>query len=90
MAPPDTVTILPAESSLAEEERAFRQLMPELLPEYKGQFVALLNGAVVGSGPDDEALAARLYERFGDAPFFIARVSQSPVVYDLPSPEAVG
>jgi ABC-type enterochelin transport system ATPase subunit len=60
-----------------------------LLKRYEGQFVALKKGRVVGHGTDDEELALRMFEKFGDAPFYIAKVSKEPIVYELPSPEVV-
>ena len=72
------------------EALAFRRKMPQLLDRYEGQFVALYGGRVIGHGADDEELAERMYERLGDAPFYIARVERQPTVYDLPSPEVVG
>jgi hypothetical protein len=74
----------------AVEAQAFQRKQAHLLQRYEGQFVALYRGRVVGHGPDDEELAQRMYERLGDAPFYIARVERQPTVYDLPSPEAVG
>ncbi|MCX6927455.1 MAG: hypothetical protein NT154_30255 [Verrucomicrobia bacterium] len=37
----------------------------------------------------DEALAARMFTRFGDAAFYIARLEKSPTVYEVPSPELI-
>jgi ABC-type enterochelin transport system ATPase subunit len=59
------------------------------LRRYEGQFVALYQGRVVGHGADDEELARRMFEKLGDVPFYIAKVSKEPTVYDLPSPETV-
>ncbi len=74
----------------AVEARTFQRKLTPLLKRYEGQFVALYRGRVIGHGPDDEELAKRMYERLGDAPFYIARVERQPTVYDLPSPEVVG
>jgi hypothetical protein len=30
-----------------------------------------------------------MFEKFGDAPFFIQRVEKEPAVYEVPSPEVV-
>jgi hypothetical protein len=60
-----------------------------LLRRYQGQFVALYRGRVVGHGPSDEDLARQMFEKFGDAPFFIQRVEKEPTVYEVPSPEVV-
>jgi len=73
----------------AAEARAFRRKLPQLLGRYEGEFVALYRDRVVGHGANDEELAQRMYERLGDAPFYIARVERQPTVYDLPSPEVV-
>ncbi len=73
----------------AAEAQAFRRKLPQLLGRYEGEFVALYRGRVVGHGANDEELALRMYERLGDAAFYIARVERQPTVYDLPSPEVV-
>src|SRR5437667_1196748 len=72
---------------LAAGQKAFERQLPKLLRQYREQFVALLEGRVVDHDADDEALAARMFARFGDAPFYIAHVTQRPRIYDLPSPE---
>ena len=74
---------------LAAEERAFLLQRARLKRRYPGQFVALRRGRVVGHDKDDEALAARMFEQLGDAPFLIAHVEHHPVTYDVPSPELV-
>jgi hypothetical protein len=77
------------DESLGFEEQAFRRKLPQLLRTYAGQFVALHQGRVVGHGRDDEDLARRMFERLGDAAFYIAKVEREPTVYELPSPETV-
>ena len=79
----------PSEERLAAEELAFRQKRGQLLRRYAGQFVAFYQGRAVGHGVDDEELARHMFERFGDVPFYIAKVEKEPTVYDLPSPEVV-
>ena len=77
-----------AEDPLEREQEALRRQWTRLLKQYKGQFVALFEGKVVGHGPDDEELAQRLFDTLGDVPFYIARMEREPTVYNLPSPEA--
>ena len=79
----------PGEELLAAQERAFYKRRTRLLQRYQGQFVALYRGRVVGHGPSDEELARQMFEKFGDAPFFIQRVEKEPTVYEVPSPEVV-
>jgi len=68
-------------------QKDFERLFPRLMRRYPEQFVALLDGQVVDHDPNDEALAARMFANFGDAPFYIAHVTRQPRIYDLPSPE---
>ena len=79
-----------ADEPLAREERAFQRQRAQLMRRYAGQYVALLRGTVVGHDKNDEALAARMFARFGDAPFCIVRVGGKPSVLEAPSPELAG
>jgi hypothetical protein len=72
---------------LAAEVSAFRQQRTSLMSRYAGQFVALYGRRVVGHDKDDEALAARLFKKFGDAAFYIVRLEDAPSVCEVPSPE---
>jgi hypothetical protein len=74
---------------LASEEEAFRRKRNQLLRRYEGQFIALYHGRVVGNSTDDEELAGRMFKKFGDVPFYIAKVEKETTVYDLPTPEIV-
>ena len=79
----------PGEEPLAAEERAYCKKRARLLHRYRGQFVALYQGRVVGHGTSDEDLAQQMFAKFGDAPFLIQRVEKEPTVYEVPSPEVV-
>ena len=79
-----------AEDALAAERRAFQRQRPQLMRRYPGQYVALYGGRVAGHNKDDEALAARMFAKFGDAPFYLARLEDTPSIYELPSPELAG
>ena len=57
------------------------------MKKYRGEFVALYRGSVVGHAADDEELARRMYEKLGDVPFYIGKVQRDLPVYELPSPE---
>lgn len=71
------------------EQQAFLQKLPQLMRRYKGQFVALYQGHVVGYSANDEELAQRMFEKLGDVPFYITKVEKEPTVYQLPSPEVM-
>jgi len=76
-----------AEAGLKVERRAFERRRRELLRRFAGEYVALSKERVVDHDKDDEAVAARMYRKFGDVPFYIARVEETPSVYELSSPE---
>jgi Family of unknown function (DUF5678) len=75
------------EDPLEAEGLAFRQQRTKLMKRYGGQYVAFYGGRVVGHDKDDEALAARLFRKFGDVAFYIARLEDTPSVCEVPSPE---
>ena len=85
-APVQPVKSQPADP-LAVERRAFLRQRARLLKRHLGQSVAFYGGRLVDHDEDDEALAARLFAKLGDVPFYIARVEKRPTIYDLPSPE---
>lgn len=74
---------------MTQEQQAFLRKRAQLMPRYEGQYVALYQGRVAGHGMDDEELALRMFNKFGDAPFYIAKVEKEPTVYELPSPEVI-
>lgn len=76
-----------AEESLAAERRAFERQRAQLMRRYPGEYVALSGGRVVDHDKQDEALAARMFRKFGNAAFYIGCLEQSPTVYEIPSPE---
>ncbi len=69
---------------LVIEAQKFRRKLTQLLPRYEGQFVALYQGRIIGHSADDEALAQKMYEKYGDVPFYIARVERETTVSSLP------
>ena len=76
---------------LADEERAFARLLPELLTTHAGQYVAVLGGKVVGSGADKIAVAKQAYADNGYRPILVRLVTEEPQrVALLPSLFRVG
>jgi len=73
--------------TLASECRAFEGQRKQLMRRYAGEYVAVFGGRVVAHDKDDEVLAARMFRKFGDAPFYIARVEENSTVCEVPSPE---
>ena len=69
------------------EAEAYRQLHPELVKQYLGQFVAIHEGQVVDHGPDSEELFLRIKKRYGDIPVYFQLVNESGIMeLRAPSP----
>ncbi len=74
------------DAKLQSEQDAFRRLLPDLLKTYRNQYVAIHEGQVVGTGPDQIELADRSYDRFGYVPILVTLVTDRPRVVRVPSP----
>ncbi len=58
--------------------QAFRRLLPGLLRTIPGQYVAVHNEEIVGSGPDKLALALEILAKIGNCPIYVGRASEDP------------
>ncbi len=74
---------------MEREHEAFVRKLPGLLRRYEGRFVAIYRGRVVGHDDNDEELGRRMYKRYGEVPFYIAKVERTATFHELPSPEVV-
>lgn len=68
----------------------FNQMLPTLMKTYPAEFVAILNGEIVGHHTDELQLAKQIYKRY-PAKFVLVREvkSEAPVTVALESPEGV-
>jgi PHD/YefM family antitoxin component YafN of YafNO toxin-antitoxin module len=71
------------------EREAYERLEPELLPKYKGLYVAIRNGQVVDSDPDEMTLVMRVYEKFGYGPMYVRKVGAPLPVRRIVSPRVI-
>lgn len=62
------------------ERRAYEEQKEEILALYNGQYVAILNGAVIDSDSDCGVLAKRVYARIGRRPVLLTRATREPTV----------
>jgi hypothetical protein len=77
----------PAREPSGDERLAFARQRGQLLRRYPGQYVAFYRRRLVGHDLNDEILAQRMFEKYGDVPFLIARVEQAATACEVPSPE---
>jgi hypothetical protein len=68
----------PARTKWECEYHAFRRLLPDLLRTHRGQFVAIHDQQVVGTGPDKLALALEVLAKTGNCAIHVGLVSEQP------------
>jgi len=86
MNPNDALTILPGSLDVVapplskgeREYRAFLKMLPELLPAYRGKYVAVHDEKVVDSDTDDVPLILRVHQRYGYVPIHVGLVTDTP------------
>lgn len=82
----------PPELDAFERERqAFLRIRDSLLgnPEFRGKFVAIYRGGIVGRDEDNRELAKRVYREHGYVPIYIGKIERERRVIEMPSPEGV-
>ncbi len=77
------------QQTMERDRAAFERLKPELLKTHLGKWVAIVDGALVDSDVDEDALVQRVYARYGYRTIFVEQVRQTPLVYEFSSPEVV-
>src|SRR5262245_50458329 len=66
------------------EYQAFLRMLPELLPNYRGRFVAIHDGRLVDSDVSDVALIQRVQQRVGYVPMHVGLVTEEQPVVRIP------
>lgn len=59
---------------------------PTLLNQYRGQYLAIIDGRVVDHGRDFNAVAARVFKRYGNRSIYMPRVVSVPDEVRVRSP----
>lgn len=79
---------LPTNSKMAvlREKETYFKMEKELINNYRGKFVAVLNGEIVGVGEDKMELALGIYKERGYVPMYIGQVGAKERVIRVPSP----
>lgn len=65
----------------------YRKHRPQLLRRYLGEYVAIVEGAVVDHGRDFGALAARVFARFGNRNVYMPRIQNQEPTARIRSPK---
>lgn len=73
-------------NELARDIAWYREHRPALLRRYEGKYVAIVDAAVVDHGRDFDALAARVFARFGNRNVYMPRVQATEPTARIRSP----
>jgi hypothetical protein len=81
----DQALLTTSEMRFQEQKQAFMEIPPLLLEQYRGHFVASLNGRIVDHDSDYVTLVHRFFGNFGDVAAFITKIGERHVaVIDTP------
>ncbi len=69
----------PEQEAMDREMAAYQNLHPNLLAQYKGQFVAVYRGQVVDNDSNQLALVKRRLKKYPNETVLITQVRQEPV-----------
>ncbi|MEM1538482.1 MAG: hypothetical protein QXK12_07230 [Candidatus Nezhaarchaeales archaeon] len=74
---------------IEEEREKFLKIRNKLVqdPSYKGKYVAIFQGNLVGCDDDKGKLAKAVYEKYGYVPIYIDMVATGERRVEVPSPE---
>ena len=74
---------------IEEEREAFLKIRDKLIkdPKYKGKYIAVFRGNIVGYDKDKGRLARRVYKKYGYIPIYIGKVTLKERLVEIPSPE---
>jgi hypothetical protein len=75
---PPPLEMAPPKSKWDVEYEAFLRMLPELLTTSRDQYVAIHEGKVVGSGPDQLAVAMEAYQKYGYVEILVRLVTDKP------------
>ena len=78
-----------SDEAFKREESSFERLRRKSLSDerFKGKFIAVLDGKLVGCDEDDSKLAKRIYDTYGYRPIYIDKVTETRRTIEFPSPE---
>jgi hypothetical protein len=83
----DLESVQPFQSAFAQEQRAFNRMLPELLQELSGKYVALFGGVVIDQDSSEIRLAERIESSHHSEFVLIRKVSKEKTTDYLESPE---
>lgn len=87
---PDILYTNPDYAAMEQEQAAYHRMLPDLLRQYKGQYVAVYRSEVIDHDRDQTALVVRLDQTHPDDIVLVKLVTDKPDrVLRIPSPRLV-
>ena len=77
---PELGASLPPASKWAQEQDAFRRLLPQLLTTHRGRYVAIHLGQPIATGEDKLAVAMDALRQIGNVSIHVGLVSEQPEI----------
>lgn len=71
---------------LHRDIRWYRKHRPRLLRRYRGEYVAIVDGAVVDHGRDFDTMTIRVFARFGNRNVYMPRIQAGEPTARIRSP----
>lgn len=65
-------------NKIRAETKAFDRQYDSLLKKYRGQFVAIHEGQIIGHDPDLRILHLKVFNEFGQIPILLKQVMEQP------------
>lgn len=88
---PNQLYVSPDREAMLQEQAAYQTMLPELLAQYKNQYVAIHQGKVVDHDTSQVALVIRLDDSHPDAVVLVQQVTEEPEkVLRMRSPRLLG
>lgn len=76
------------EDQFTLSKRRFKGLIPKLIKEYYGKYLAVIGNNPYEIGEDEDELFDRVTEKYGDVPMCIGQIIESePILIDIESPK---
>ena len=87
----DSMEVKGVEEDFLRNYETFLKMKPKLLKDkrYRGKFVAIYKGRIVGHDEDLSRLAKKVYSKYGPSPIYIDRVVDKERTIEISSPELV-
>ena len=80
---------VPEDPEFERNRAAFHRLLPELLKDHRGEWVAIVDEKPAQFGSDFQSVIVPVREQFGQRPIYVQEILETPRIYRMPSVRVV-